>query len=177
MPGKTEKEALDNFIGFIKETLSCISADWLTAFPESGRLYKVWYNPPARLALRSGGHKYLYFTQIFTVGKVPGDARNYKVSTREYSYRLSNSQCIEDDDIIAYHWHPREFEVRYPHLHVRSVKRVHFPTSRVCIEDFARLLIDYYDVKPILSQDKYTEILRKNRRAFSRGATWTVDHS
>jgi hypothetical protein len=119
----------------------------------------------------------VFFTQIFTVGRVQGAQREYKVSTREYSYRLSDSPNIEDDDILAYHWHPNDFEVRYPHLHVRAVEGdIHFPTSRVCVEDFILLLIKYYDVRPRLAHDEWTGILRKNKRAFGHGATWTVDH-
>jgi hypothetical protein len=86
--------------------------------------------------------------------------------------------------IVAYHWHPDDFSVRDPHLHLRitpnlgypeierKIGRAHFPTSRVCLEDFVRLLIDYYDIKPSLHHSAWRRILRKNKAAFGKQASW-----
>ena len=174
MHATSENDAVSNFIHFLQETLSCVTNAHLIGFHQSRNLRKVWFSPAARVSTMSGPHRFIFVTQVFTVTKVPGQPRFFKVNTREYSYRFSDSDNIEDDDLIAYHWHPNEFEVRYPHLHVRSVKRVHFPTSRVCLEDFVRLLIDYYEVKPRLAHSQWTDILEKNKKAFDRGATWKI---
>jgi hypothetical protein len=44
----------------------------------------------------------------------------------------------------------------------------------VCLEDFVRPAIDYYDVKPRLSYAEWTGILNKNEKAFDKGATWKI---
>lgn len=174
MYATSENEAVDNFIHFLQETLSCVTDAHLIGFQQSKHLRKVWFNPAARVTKRPTGYRYVFVTQVFTVTKIPMQPRFFKVNTREYSYRLSDSQNVNDADLIAYHWHPNEFEVRYPHLHVRALKRVHFPTSRVCLEDFVRLMIDYYDVRPRLAHPEWKGILEKNKRAFDKGASWKI---
>lgn len=114
MYATSENEAVGNFIHYLQETLSCVTSAQLIGFQQSQNLRKVWFNPNARVSKVGGGHRYLFVTQVFTVTKVPGQPRFFKVNTREYNYRLSDSQNVEDDDIIAYHWHPHDFEVRYP---------------------------------------------------------------
>lgn len=174
MYATSENEAVSNFIHYLQETLSCVTSAQLIGFQQGKNLRKVWFTPSARVAKVGTGYRFLFITQVFTVTRVPGQPKFFKVNTREYSYRLSDSPNIEYDDIVAYHWHPHEFEVRYPHLHVRAVRRVHFPTSRVCLEDFVRLGIDYYDVKPNLPHEEWTGILKKNKSAFDRGASWKI---
>jgi hypothetical protein len=144
--GKNEKEAADNFLSFLHETLSCVTAQPLTAFQQSKKLYKVWFNPPAELTTRSGARLFLSFTQVLGAGPDPKEPGEFKVSTREYSYRLLKRVDVASEEILAYHWHPNDSELRDPHLHIRSVARVHFPTSRVCLEDFIYMLINYYGV-------------------------------
>jgi hypothetical protein len=51
--GKTEKEAADNFLGYLQETVSCVTTESLTAFQQSKKLYKVFFNPPAELTTRA----------------------------------------------------------------------------------------------------------------------------
>jgi hypothetical protein len=97
----------------------------------------------------------------------------YKVKTLEYDYSLlgpdENGNEIE---IVSYHWHPEKTAVREPHLHVACAPRIHFPTSRISIERFIRMLIDYYDIQPILGGNEYREILDRNSGAFDRMASW-----
>jgi hypothetical protein len=173
--GKTESLAKDNFLGFLRESLNCITDSYLTAFRQSDKLFKVWFDPPSPVTLRNGGRGYVSVTQIF---KVVSDKERggFKAKTREYSYRFSADEDVASPGILAYHWHPHEFEVRFPHLHVTSLNRVHFPTSRVCVEDFILLLIDYYDVKPILKEKDWKRILQKNKAAFDQMATWKIQH-
>jgi hypothetical protein len=173
--GKTEPEARDNFVHFLRETLSCITSNELTAFQESKKLFKVWFNPPARVRLRKGGSSYISVTQIFTV--VPDEVGGgFKAKTREYSYRFSRDSDVNSAGIFAYHWHPNDFAIRFPHLHVAEIRRVHFPTSRVSLEDFVAMLIDYYDVRPVLAESRWKAILKKNKLAFEKMATWKIQH-
>lgn len=172
MAARTEKEAADNFVGFLQETLSCITPQALTAYQQSKKLYKVWFNPPAELNTRSGATLFLSITQVFGVSADPLNVRRFKAHTREYSYRLLQGARAEAREIVAYHWHPHDSELHDPHLHVARVARVHFPTSRVCVEDFIRMVLKYYGARATMRRSEWEGILEKNRRAFEALATW-----
>ena len=53
---------------------------------------------------------------------------------------------------------------------------MHFPTSRVCLEDFIEMVIKYYGARPSMKYSEWTIILDKNKRAFEKLATWKVQH-
>lgn len=176
MSGRTEREAAENFVGFLQETISCVTRESFTVFPQSKKLYKIWTNPSFELPTRSGARLFLSVTQVFRVVPHPDEIGHFKVKTREYSYRLSQRVNVEAREILAYHWHPNDFAVRYPHLHVARVPRVHFPTSRVCLEDFILMVIKYYGAKPTMKHSEWTAILEKNKKAFDKFATWKIQH-
>jgi len=46
---KTPKDAADYFVRFLRESLSCLSEHYLTAFQQSEKLYKVYYEPYAEV--------------------------------------------------------------------------------------------------------------------------------
>ena len=48
--GRNEWEAADNFVAYLHETLSCVTAEKLALFQQSKKLYKVWFNLAAELA-------------------------------------------------------------------------------------------------------------------------------
>ena len=174
MGAKSEPEAADKFAGFLQETVSCVTDEWLTNFHQSKKLYKIWTHPPISLSTQSGAKPLLSVTQVFTVVPDPLDEGTFKAKTREYSYRLTTSAATGQRETVSYHWHPHEFEVRYPHLHVGRVPRVHFPTSRVCLEDFILMLIKYYGVKPMMRTQEWKNVLLKNKTAFEKWATWKI---
>ena len=176
MAGNSPKAAIDNFAQYFKESLSCVTGAWITAFQESRNLYKLTCDPPAKLTKRSGGNLYMIATQVLTTVPHPAIAGQFKAKTREYSYRLLEQEDIAVQDIVSYHWHPNDSELRIPHLHVACVPRVHFPTSRVCLEDFILMLIQYYDVRPRMKHSEWAAILEKNKGAFEKMATWKVKH-
>jgi hypothetical protein len=173
--GSSPKDAANNFAHFLRETLSCITPQFVSAFQQSDKLYKIWFEPYARVTTTDGGSLYISVTQIFRVVPHPETQGQFKAKTQEYSYRLLGDQN-QEEEILAYHWHPNDFDVKYPHLHVRSAPRVHFPTSRVCLEDFVLLLIRYYNARPKLPHAKWRGILDKNKKAFEKMATWKVEH-
>lgn|GEM_PF-3551912 len=176
MPGKTKQEAAENFVHFLKETLSCVAGVWLTAFQESEKLYKVTLNPPVELKTNDGSQLFIIVTQVFVVNPIQDQTHQFKVSTREYSYRLVDQQNVNANDIVSYHWHPHDSDLRDPHLHIGQIPRIHFPTSRVCLEDFVLMLIKYYEVKPRKRHSEYKSILNKNKSAFEKMATWKIKH-
>ena len=174
MAARSGREAVDNFAGYFRETLSCVTAGFVTVFQESKNIYKVTCDPPAKMTKRAGGSLFIIATQ--SLGVAQNAEGIFKVKTREYSYRLVAEQDVAAQDIVAYHWHPNDSDLRSPHLHLADVTRVHFPTSRVCLEDFIEMLTRYYDVRPRLLHSEWTAILQKNKKAFEKSATWKVQH-
>jgi len=171
--GKTPKEAADNFVFFIKETLSCISDHFVSAYQQSPKLYKVYYEPYAKVPAKNGDNYLLSVTQIFRAIPHPEQRGQFKATTQEYSYRLLGGPK-ENTEILAYHWHPHDPGVKFPHLHLKDSPRIHFPTSRVCLEDFVLLLIRDYQLKTRLKDEEWKEILTRNKKAFEKMATWKV---
>lgn len=175
MAGKTPKEAADNLVHFLRETLSCITGHYLSAYQQSSKLYKVFYDPYAPVKTHEGLEYLVSFTQVFRVIPHPELKGQFKATTQEYSYRLLLGPG-EQSEVLAYHWHPQEPGVHYPHLHIIQSPKIHFPTSRVCLEDFVYLLKRDYRVKPILPHSECKEILERNKRAFEKMATWKVQN-
>jgi hypothetical protein len=186
VPGKTPKEAIETFAGFMNETLSCLTDRRLAAYPKSAKTFALLYENSVPIISTSGKRFYLQITQICTTEK--RDDGLFKAHTREYSYVFSDSGADTNHGILSYHWHPNDFDLRDPHLHLRitpemgypeierRISRAHFPTSRVCLEDFVTLLIKYYDIKSPLHHSTRLSILRRNKEAFRKGATWTIAH-
>jgi hypothetical protein len=171
VPGKSPKEAAQNFIKFLKETLSCVTNQFLSAYPE-GNVYKVYYEPYASLSDRYGNRFAISITQIFRAVPDPKTNGEFKAKTDHYSYRLLRGP-EEENEVLAYHWHPQE-SVVYPHLHVKELPKVHLPTSRVCLEDFVSLLMRDYKIRPRRSHAECKEILERNKGAFEKMATWKI---
>lgn len=167
MPGRGKGEAVDNFCHYFKESLSCLTDAFLHPIQKSQNLYLLTYEPPATLLCNSG-ERSLSVTQVFSVVPNGAGTGRFKVKTHQYSYTLN----ALGTEIVSYHWHPDESDVRYPHLHIASVPRVHFPTARISVERFINMLIDYYDISPILGESEWRRILKKNNSEFDKMATW-----
>jgi hypothetical protein len=184
VPARTAKEAIEAFAGFLNETLSCVTESRLQPYQESSKLFKIFFVRPAPIVDRNGRRFYISITQICSTQK--RDDGLIKAHTREYSYVFSDDPAPQTHGIVSYHWHPSDFAVRDPHLHLRitqqtgypeierKIARAHFPTSRVCLEDFVYLLIQHYDIKPLLHPSTWKRVLRKNKDAFNQGATWVI---
>ena len=171
MPGKNKSDAKDNFCGFFKESLSCLTDAFLHPIQISDNRFLLTYEPFPEL-LCDAGPRTLSISQLFTTcaDKMRG---GYKVRTLQYDYSLNGPDENGDPiEIVSYHWHPDESEVREPHLHVGCIPRVHFPTSRISVERFILMLIDYYEILPILAEPVWKEILERNGGAFDKMASW-----
>lgn len=128
----------------------------------------------------------MYISVVQTLGTRKLDDGNYKVMTRRYSYSLLSEKAISTHGVLSYHWHPEESAVDFPHLHIRITPQVgypelelrihtaHYSTSRVCLEDFVMCLIRYYDVRPRMAKSKWQPLLKKNKAAFDKWATWKI---
>jgi hypothetical protein len=184
---KTPEEAVEKFTGFFSESLSCVTTHGLIG-KRTKRLQKVTFYPPAPVYTNTGAVLFIAVTHVFTT--VPDKADGgYKVSSREYFYKLSDNphESEHDQGTFSYHWHPNGYPIRYPHLHLTitpqlgyhglelRINRAHYPTSRVCVEDFVRLLIQGYDIKPTCAKSEWSRILQKNKTAFHKHATWSIN--
>lgn len=178
MPGRTPKEAADNFIYFLRETLTCLSSEFVSAFQQSDKLFKVYYDPYVRVGAKGGRVYRVSVTQIFRAMLDPNQNGQYKARTQEYSYSLLQDDDDDRVEIVSYHWHPNDPGVKYPHLHIHVPKltRIHFPTSRVCLEDFVLLLFRDYEVKANVPHLEYKRILEKNKKSFEKWATWKIQN-
>ena len=94
----------------------------------------------------------------------------WRVGVSGYWYVLSE---LEGGEILAFHWHPEgRSSATNPHLHLGAAARVdhpalaaaHIPTGRVAPQDFLRMLIEDFSVKP--RRPDWDAVLRQSLRAF-----------
>jgi hypothetical protein len=166
---RSKAQAIDRFCSLFKESLSCLTSQFLHPVQKSANVYVLTYEPPAEL-LCEKARRAISVTQVFSA--VTDRQGEFKVRTREYSYSLLEQQLNASIEVVSYHWHPECTAVRFPHLHIASIPRVHFPTARVSVESLLRMLIDYYDIEPILRESEWRAILKRNNAAFDKAATW-----
>ena len=176
MPAKTASEADDNFAYYLRESLSTITTQYLSA-GRDGRQRILIYEPPVKLQRKSGDPLSLSLIQTYEIAEIA--ARQFKVKTTGYQYALLARQNDQDREIFECHWHPHSTpNLKWPHLHVNgnthagTVSRVHFPTHRLCIEDFIRLIMRDFGVKSRLPYDQCKAILTKNKASFVASASW-----
>jgi len=181
---KSPEEAIQNFVRSFQDTVGCITERYLFVYQESRKRYRLFFKVPAQISSRNGSRFYISVAQIFTVEE--REDETFKIHTREYSYVFSDSPIFSHHGLVSYHWHPDEFALRDPHLHIkitpnmgypeieRKIARAHYPTSRVFLEDFIGLLIQHYDIRPLLHHSAWRRILRRNKRAFSEQASWII---
>jgi hypothetical protein len=172
---KNPSEADRNFAYYFRESLSVVTSAHLLASRDGERRILL-YEPPVKLERKSGDPLHLAVTQTY---KIVSTAGGYKAQSTGYTYELYAGASDELKSILEFHWHPETtHNLRWPHLHLNAdgpdgnLRRKHFPTARTAIEDFLRLLIRDFEVKPRLSHSEWKEILTRNKSAFANSATW-----
>jgi hypothetical protein len=175
VPGKSSREADNNFAYYFRESLSVVTNSFLKASSE-GNERVLLYEPPVKLKRKSGDPLYLSVVQTYLVSERDGE---YKAKTTSYSYSLWVKKDSSLHAVLEFHWHPgATANLKWPHVHVNAnsaegeLKKKHIPTARVAIEDFLRFLIRDYGIVPIIPYQKAKEILIKNKAAFVQGASW-----
>jgi hypothetical protein len=116
--------------------------------------------------------------QHFRVIEAPIPYGPYKVETVAYYYTV-----IELDDpwreVFAYHWHPQgRSPVIFPHFHLYQgvgtmrgeVRKAHFPTGRIALEEVLRLVIQEFGVIPL--RDDWEAILHRTQSTFEGWRSW-----
>jgi hypothetical protein len=112
----------------------------------------------------------------YRVVPAEGERGPWKVETLAYSHGLETPEAQE---IIAYHWHPRQgSEIIYPHLHLGAgigadlgiLEKTHIPTGRIALEDVLRFAIAELGVEP--QREDWSEVLSETQAAFETWCTW-----
>src|SRR5215212_9757803 len=77
----------------------------------------------------------------------------WRTKTAAYYYEL---QTLSGAEVFSYHWHPDgPSPATFPHLHIGNgsgvqidgLRKAHFPTPRMALEDFLRTLIEDFGVR------------------------------
>lgn len=164
MGGRTEREAVENYVDPIQRALSCVTNAVLGHrggyYPAPKPHVLTFAGTDGSVALQ-GVSLNLAFTQHYSF--IPGDARvanvaelPYEVRTVYYAYGLEDRET--GHEIFSYHWHPDGVSpVRHPHLHLergaqigrRELSEGHLPTGRVALEDVLTFVIEQFHAKPL----------------------------
>lgn len=176
MAGKTEAEAVNNYIDPLHKAISCVTDSVLTV---SGGYYSS--STPHALTLgigspvRLSGDPILSLSvlQNYRVIEFEGPRGPWKVTIVSYFYSLEDDEGRE----IVYHWHPSG-KVTFPHMHTKTggqlggndLAKVHYPTGRVAFEDVLRLAISELGVKP--NRDDWASVLDSTQSAYNDWKTW-----
>jgi hypothetical protein len=174
MAGKDAREAIRNFEEPLQEALSCLIHPGMyvrsMGDPSSALYALMLANSPAQL-----GHDRrlaLEMIQHFRVIEAPVPRGPYKVQTVAYYYTV-REVADPGREVFAYHWHPRgHSHITFPHLHLYhgagtirdEVRKAHFPTGRMALEDILRLVIQAFHVIPL--RDDWEGILDRTQAAF-----------
>jgi hypothetical protein len=176
--GRNAGEADSKFGYFFRESLSVLTGSFLLGAAEGNERILI-FKAPVKLD-RKGNSCPLYMSVVQTYVVIPSKDGQYKVKTTSYIYSLLSKCNGEIHEVLEFHWHPKSTpKLRWPHLHIlgtlnngEDIHKVHFPTARFCIEDFIRLLIRDFGVKPRLAHSEWKEILVRNKQAFMDSASW-----
>ncbi|HXA52717.1 MAG TPA: hypothetical protein VNV86_20515 [Candidatus Acidoferrum sp.] len=178
MPGRTPREAVENYARPIRETLACVT-DAIVGYnggvyPSDSKHTLCFVNSPVGRLF--GTELSLFFSQNYSLQQASGGDQEWKVRTEGYIYRLDDENGSE---IISFHWHPYRDLVKYPHLHLKrkgsgitrsELEQAHIPTGRLSIEAIVLFLEREFSVKPRGAD--WRERVEQNLEIFERNRSW-----
>ncbi|MEX2238058.1 MAG: hypothetical protein WEB00_11035 [Dehalococcoidia bacterium] len=88
----------------------------------------------------------------FEVVQDEAPGRLWTAKSQEYAYEVLSA----GEKVIAFHWHPSENRVAFPHIHFEkgagvrneNLQRAHIPSGRVSLAAVVRFLIEDFGVPP-----------------------------
>lgn len=185
MAGKTEKEAVQNYLDFLQKAASCVTK---AVFRVSGGYYAS--DEPHSLTLGDGLPQKLPRTNLFitvtqryhVVQDSTPDRGPWRVTTTEYFYtlwRARGGRGKKPERLVSYQWHPKPGETyTYPHVHLGPasgvephLQKTHVPTGRVALEDVIRYAISQLGARPLRAD--WMEVLEDTQRHFEDLQTWS----
>lgn len=159
MAGNTPAGAVRNYLDPLRLAVSCVTRSVI----QVGGGYQARTEPhilalgaiePVRV--RAAAPMCITIAEQYNILQ-HADRGVWEVATAGYWYYL-----YEDADaareLIAYHWHPGG-RYSYPHVHPGHRMRealgrkpaLHLPTGLITMNDFLRMLIEEFDVRPLRS--------------------------
>jgi hypothetical protein len=195
LAGASPEEAVDAFVDRARSTFDCFlsgtvfGSGYVIGVEHSLTLYAPGQRERniARLTTHDGGGEIIFqFAHIYTVIRLPGEARHslYEVRTSFYQYRVLD---VREGEIVIYDWAPAGVSpVQTPHMHIPAAGSVvlpqragspratqktylddlHFPTGHIFLEDIAELLIREFRADS--QRDDWEQVLADNRDATAR---------
>jgi hypothetical protein len=166
--GKTAKDCFDQFLShlnaLLQATLSKDAHLRIQALDEKGTL--GWSDDKFLPLSTQYGRLYFWLAQSLECSYEPDESANrrYRLSTREYWYRLQKTNALDGASLIRWEYmSPRHVKYRdkrwcWRHIQIDASKnldggkmnfdRLHTPSGYVVIEDVIRFLINDLGVKP-----------------------------
>jgi hypothetical protein len=181
MAGRTPHEAVHNFFDPLRQALSCVTNEILLVGggyqpAPTPHVLTLSHSPAIlgrdrRLALK--------LIQQYRIIEHGGPRGPWRVAIAAYYYTVEDAR-EPGHEIFAYHWHPHErTAIHYPHFHLYqgagdisdTVRKAHFPTGRMAVEDVLRLLITQFEVIPL--RDDWQSVLDRTSAAYEEWRTWS----
>jgi len=176
--GRTPQEAVSNFLEPLGAVISCLTNSVLSVrggYSPAAEPHAMVLGEGGAIRL-SGADLSLRIIQHYRIVEAAEQRGPWKISTAAYMYSLESPLGTE---LLAFHWHPAgRSTVTTPHLHLGAAANVghpalanaHLPTGRIAIEDFVRLTIVAFRVRPL--RDDWEEVLLRAQTAFDQWRTW-----
>jgi len=169
--GRTEAEAVQNFLDPLQRALSCVTTEVVDVkggyYASPAPHVLTLSNQPARL-----GRDRRFAVKVVQQYRVVEDATSrgpWTVATVAYYYTIEEANGPE---LLGFHFHPHERSpVTTPHLHVyaatgvsrHNLEKTHIPTSRVSLVSVLRYAIEELGVRPLRSD--WTDVLAASEAA------------
>ena len=176
MPGRTPREAVQNYMAPLQQAVSCVCTAVLrpTSYEPGGGPHLLCSEQMPCVLVNTN----LRFdvAQWFDIIEDPQNGP-WRVTTAGYKYTIETEDA---EEILGYHWHPdSRSPFKYSHLHLGRGARIgrselegvkaHLPTGRVAMEDFIRLLIEVFNARP---RRDWKEVLQTTVERFWQHASW-----
>jgi hypothetical protein len=153
--GRTPAQAVQRFVQDRQVAVSCVTDQIVRASgfdPNTGphalvlaRGEAVRVASPDGLALR--------VTENYELVQDTSTRDRWRIAVTGYWYAVERLPA--EEELLAFHWHPRVEDVNFPHLHLGHTlvadvgfSRVHVPTGQVTLRDVLRLLVRDLHVRP-----------------------------
>ena len=157
MLGRTEAEAVSNYVEMIQRAVSCVSDSVVSVrggyyVADTSHTLVMNRGNPVRL----GGTSALWLSiqQYYRIVGSETPRTPWTVAEVGYRYEVMDADARE---ILAYHWHPTgQSSFVSQHLHIghgamlgrEEFQNAHLPTGYVSVADLVRLLVEDFGVTP-----------------------------
>lgn len=181
MPGKNPREAVDDFLESLRDSLACVARAKILLSSggraERGKAHGLTLNDNQPVPLKCRPALMLQVMMHYEI--VPNQQAGqepWRVSTRGYNYEL---QTATGQAVWSYHWHPTS-RIVSPHMHLGATElaedavishKAHHPTGRVSIESIVRTCIAEYGVQPL--RDDWESVLSFRESQFALLRSWS----